>query len=325
MTVIRFSDLCAQGAVAGKRVFIRADLDVPQDDSGRITEDTRIRASVACIQMALDAGAAVMVTSHLGHPTEGSFKLADSLVPVARRLSELLKRPLPLLGNWLNGVPVAPGQVMLLENCRLNVGEKDNTEALARQMASLCDIFVHDAFGTTHLTEASTYGIAEFAKVACAGPLLAAEMDAISQTPADPQRPPEGKMLPALEILHRRGEAAKAAPLPPVLDMARGVAMMGSEASLGKILKTVASSMADSLPAMTAALSAGDVAKANALLHAIKGYVPIFAVDALVEQVTHVEKLGKTESLAVVAPLFAELLPRLEGLLQEIRRFLAQA
>ncbi len=514
MTVIRFSDLCAQGAVAGKRVFIRADLNVPQDNNGRITEDTRIRASVACIQMALDAGAAVMVTSHLGRPTEGTFVLADSLAPVARRLSELLNRPVPLLGHWLNGVPVAPGQVMLLENCRIHPGEKKNAQALAQQMADLCDIFVHDAFGTAHRAEASTYGIAQYAKVACAGPLLAAEMDAISKALANPKRPLvaivagskvstkltilnalagkvdqlivgggiantfmlasglkigkslaepdllgqakaviqtmkargaavpipvdvvtakhfaadapatvkaatnvadddlildigpqtaatlaeqlkgagtivwngpvgvfefaafengtrvlaqaiaqssgfsiagggdtlaaiakygiensigyistgggaflevlEGKTLPAFEILDRRGLAVEMAPVAPDLDIARGVAMMGSEASLGKILKTVASSMADSLPVMAAALSAGDVATANGLLHAIKGYVPIFAVDALVEQVTHVEKLGKTESLDVMAPLFADLLPRLEKLLEEIRFFLAQ-
>jgi len=488
---------------------------VPQDDSGGITEDTRIRASVACIQMALDAGAAVMVTSHLGRPTEGTFKLADSLVPVARRLSELLNRPVPLLGNWLGGVPVAAGQVVLLENCRINVGEKKNNEALARQMADLCDIFVHDAFGTAHRAEASTYGIAEYAKVACAGPLLAAEMDAISKALANPKRPLvaivagskvstkltilkaladkvdqlivgggiantfmlasglkigkslaepnllaeakavieamqargaavpipvdvvtaktfaadapatikaatdvadddlildigpqtaaalaeqlkaagtivwngpvgvfefatfehgtrvlaqaiaqssafsiagggdtlaaiakygiekdigyistgggaflevlEGKTLPAFEVLTRRGQTQRAAvSVAPSLDIARGVAMMGSEASLAKILKTVASSMSGSLPDMSAALAAGDVAKANALLHAIKGYVPIFAVDALVAQVTQVEKVSKTESLAVVAPLFADLLPQLDGLLKEIGVFLAQ-
>ena len=189
MNAIRFSDLCAQGQVAGQRVFIRADLNVPQDASGRITEDTRIRASIGCIQMALDAGAAVMVTSHLGRPTEGAFTAADSLAPVANRMAELLGRPVPLLANWLDGVQVAPGQVVLLENCRVNVGEKKNNEALARRMAGLCDIFVHDAFGTAHRAEASTYGIAEFAKVACAGPLLAAEMDAISKALAQPRRP----------------------------------------------------------------------------------------------------------------------------------------
>jgi phosphoglycerate kinase len=189
MQILRFQDLIAQGRVAGRRVLIRADLNVPQDDSGRITEDTRIRASLPCIRMALDAGAAVMVTSHLGRPTEGQFKPADSLAPVATRLAELLGRDVPLRANWLDGVDVAPGQLVLLENCRLNKGEKKNDEALARKMAALCDIFVHDAFGTAHRAEASTYGIAQFAKVACAGPLLAAEIDAISKALSAPKRP----------------------------------------------------------------------------------------------------------------------------------------
>ena len=189
MKFIRFSDLCAQGLVKGRRVFIRADLNVPQDDSGHITEDTRIRASIPCIQMALDAGAAVMVTSHLGRPTEGQFKPEDSLAPVAQRLGELMQREVPLKSGWVDGVDVQPGDLVLLENCRVNPGEKKNDEALARKMAALCDIFVHDAFGTAHRAEASTYGIAQFAKTACAGPLLAAEMDAISKALANPKRP----------------------------------------------------------------------------------------------------------------------------------------
>ena len=189
MQVLRFSDLCAQGAVQGKRVFIRADLNVPLDAAGHISEDTRIRASVPAIEMALKAGAAVMVTSHLGRPTEGEFKPADSLAPVARRLGELLGREVPLLQGWIDGVQVQPGQVVLLENCRLNKGEKKNDPALARKMAALCDIFVHDAFGTAHRAEASTYGIAQFAPVACAGPLLAAEIDAIGKALANPRRP----------------------------------------------------------------------------------------------------------------------------------------
>ena len=189
MHVLRFADLIAQGRVAGKRVFIRADLNVPQDDAGGITEDTRIRASVPCIRMALEAGAAVMVTSHLGRPTEGEFKPADTLAPVAARLGELLGREVPLRADWVDGVSVAPGQVVLLENCRVNKGEKKNNEALARKMAALCDIFVHDAFGTAHRAEASTYGIAQFAPIACAGPLLAAEIDAISKALAAPKRP----------------------------------------------------------------------------------------------------------------------------------------
>ena len=189
MQTLRFSDLCASGQVRGKRVFIRADLNVPQDASGAITEDTRIRASVPCIRMALDAGAAVMVTSHLGRPTEGSFQPEDSLAPVAARLGELMDRTVPVVANWTEGVAIHPGELVLLENCRVNVGEKKNSEALARKMAALCDIFVHDAFGTAHRAEASTYGIAEYAPVACAGPLLAAEMDAISQALLAPKRP----------------------------------------------------------------------------------------------------------------------------------------
>jgi phosphoglycerate kinase len=197
MNVIRFSDLCASGKVRGQRVFIRADLNVPQDDHGNITEDTRIRASVPCIQMALDAGAAVMVTSHLGRPTEGEFKPEDSLAPVAKRLGELMGRDVPLVSHWVNtdgssgaaGVQVQPGQVVLLENCRVNKGEKKNNEELARKMAALCDIFVHDAFGTAHRAEGTTYGIAQFAPIACAGPLLAAEIDAITQALANPKRP----------------------------------------------------------------------------------------------------------------------------------------
>jgi len=187
--------LCAQGQINGQRVFIRADLNVPQDAAGNITEDTRIRASMACIQLALDSGAAVMVTSHLGRPTEGQFKPADSLAPVAKRLGELLKRDVPLVANWVDGVEnigrvaVKPGELVMLENCRVNVGEKKNDEALARKMAALCDVFVHDAFGTAHRAEASTFGIAQYAKVACAGPLLAAEMDAISKALTDPRRP----------------------------------------------------------------------------------------------------------------------------------------
>jgi phosphoglycerate kinase len=189
MNVIRFADLIAQGQVKGQRVFIRADLNVPQDDAGNITEDTRIRASVPCIRMALDAGAAVMVTSHLGRPTEGQFKPEDSLAPVATRLAELLGREVPLRANWVDGVNIEAGQVVLLENCRVNKGEKKNDEGLARKMAALCDIFVHDAFGTAHRAEASTYGIAQFAKIACAGPLLAAEIDAITKALAHPKRP----------------------------------------------------------------------------------------------------------------------------------------
>lgn len=189
MNVLRFEYLVAQGKASGQRVFIRADLNVPLGDDGRITEDTRIRASIPCIEMALKAGAAVMVTSHLGRPTEGEFKPEDSLAPVAKRMGELMGREVPVVADWVDGVKVAPGQVVLLENCRVNKGEKKNSEDLSKKMAALCDIFVHDAFGTAHRAEASTYGIAQFAKIACAGPLLAAEIDAISKALANPKRP----------------------------------------------------------------------------------------------------------------------------------------
>jgi phosphoglycerate kinase len=189
MNVIRFSDLVAAGKVSGKRVFIRADLNVPQDDAGNITEDTRIRASIPAIKLALDAGAAVMVTSHLGRPTEGEFKPEDSLAPVAARMGELLGRPVKLVANWVDGVAVQPGELVLLENCRVNKGEKKCNEELSKKLAALCDIFVHDAFGTAHRAEATTYGIAQFAPIACAGPLLAAEIDAITKALANPKRP----------------------------------------------------------------------------------------------------------------------------------------
>ncbi|WP_051971867.1 phosphoglycerate kinase [Massilia sp. 9096] len=185
----RLQDLIDGGALQGKRVFIRADLNVPQDDAGNITEDTRVRASVPAIRAALDAGAAVMVTSHLGRPTEGEFKPEDSLAPVAARLSELLGQPVELKQNWVDGVDVAPGQVVLLENCRVNKGEKKNDDGLAQKMAKLCDVYVNDAFGTAHRAEATTHGIARYAPVAVAGPLMAAELDALGKALGDPQRP----------------------------------------------------------------------------------------------------------------------------------------
>ena len=185
----RLEDLAAQNALQGKRVFIRADLNVPQDDAGNITEDTRIRASVPGIQIALKAGAAVMVTSHLGRPTEGEFKPEDSLAPVAKRLSELLGQPVTLVQNWTDGVAVQPGQVVLLENCRVNKGEKKNADELAQKMAKLCDVYVNDAFGTAHRAEATTHGIAKYAAIAAAGPLLAAELDALGKALGAPARP----------------------------------------------------------------------------------------------------------------------------------------
>ncbi len=188
----RLQDLITANALRGKRVFIRADLNVPQDDAGNITEDTRIRASVPAIRAAAAAGAAVMVTSHLGRPTEGEFKQEDSLAPVAARLAELLGQPVELKRDWVDGAGLdnlAAGQVVLLENCRVNKGEKKNSDELAQKMAKLCDIYVNDAFGTAHRAEATTHGIAKFAPVVCAGPLLAAELDALGKALGAPARP----------------------------------------------------------------------------------------------------------------------------------------
>jgi len=182
-----------QCALAGKRVFIRADLNVPQDDRGAITDDTRIRASLPGIRDALSRGAAVMVTSHLGRPKEGQFNAADSLAPVAKQMSELLGREVPLIRDWVDGgawlAALKPGDLVLLENCRFNKGEKKDDEQLARKMAKLCDVYVNDAFATAHRAEATTHGIARFAPVACAGPLLAAELDALGRALAQPKRP----------------------------------------------------------------------------------------------------------------------------------------
>ena len=183
------SALAKSGALSGKRVFIRADLNVPFDDAGRISEDTRIRASVPGIRLALDAGAAVMVTSHLGRPKEGVLTEADSLAKVGQRLSELLGMPVQLVRDWVDGVQVDHGQVVLLENCRVNVGEKKDDETLAKKMAALCDVYVNDAFGTAHRAEATTHGIARFAPIACAGPLLEAELDALGRALHEPKRP----------------------------------------------------------------------------------------------------------------------------------------
>ena len=173
----------------GKRVFIRADLNVPQDAAGNITDDTRIRASVPAIRLALDQGAAVMVASHLGRPKEGVFSAHDSLAPIAKHLGKILSFEIRLLSSWVDGVNVSPGEVVLLENCRFNVGEKADDQALARRMAALCDVYVNDAFGAAHRAEATTHGMAKYAAVACAGPLMAAELDALGRALAAPKRP----------------------------------------------------------------------------------------------------------------------------------------
>ena len=187
MPILKMSDL----DLRGKRVFLRADLNVPQDEAGNITDDTRIRASLPGIRAALKAGARLMVTSHLGRPKEGEFKPEDTLAPVAKQLSELLGVPVPVRANWIDAGEVAPaaGQVVLLENCRLNKGEKKNDEALARTMAALCDVYVNDAFGTAHRAEATTHGIAKFAPIACAGPLMAEEIEALTRALGNPARP----------------------------------------------------------------------------------------------------------------------------------------
>jgi phosphoglycerate kinase len=186
MNFLRMSDV----DLRGKRVFIRADLNVPQNDTGVIMDDTRIRASIPAIQHALSQGAAVMVTSHLGRPVEGETNLEETLGPIALRIADLLGRKVPLVSNWVeNGVKVDLGEVVLLENCRINVGEKKNDDDLAKKMAALCDVYVNDAFGTAHRAEATTHGIAKYAPIACAGPLMAAELDALSKAFQSPQRP----------------------------------------------------------------------------------------------------------------------------------------
>ena len=186
MNVIKLTDL----DVSGKRVFIRADLNVPQDEAGNITEDTRIRASLPSIKYCLEKGAAVMVTSHLGRPTEGELTPDDSLLPVAVRLGQMLHTSVRLITDWVDGgFDVKPGEVVLLENCRVNKGEKKNNEELAQKMAKLCDIYVNDAFGTAHRAEATTHGIAKFAPVACAGILMGAEIDALTKALGNPKRP----------------------------------------------------------------------------------------------------------------------------------------
>ncbi len=189
MSVNTLDRLIADGKLAGRRVFIRSDLNVPLDAAGNITEDTRIRASVPAIRAVLEAGGAVMVASHFGRPVEGEFAAEFSLAPVARRLGDLLGLEVPLVRDWIDGVSVAPGQVALLENTRFNKGEKANSDELARKMAALCDVYVNDAFGTAHRAEASTAGIAKYAKLVCAGPLLLAEIEALSKALRDPDRP----------------------------------------------------------------------------------------------------------------------------------------
>lgn len=189
MQVLTLEKLAATGALKGKRVLIRCDLNAPHDAEGRITNETRLVASVPAIRMALDAGAAVMVMSHLGRPTEGTIRPEDSLAQVAKRMGELLGCDMPLVVDWVDGVSVEPGHVVMLENCRCNVGEKKCDETLSKKYAALCDVYVNDAFGTAHRAQASTVGVARYAKTVCAGPLMAGEIEALTKSLEKPQRP----------------------------------------------------------------------------------------------------------------------------------------
>jgi phosphoglycerate kinase len=255
--------------VRGKKVFIRADLNVPQDDAGRITDDTRIRASVPGIRDALARGAMVMVTSHLGRPTEGQFSASDSMAPVAARLAELLGQGVPLVRDWVDGGAwhreLKAGQVVLLENCRFNKGEKKDDESLAKRMAALCDVYVNDAFGTAHRAEATTHGIGRHASVACAGPLLAAEVEALTRALASPRRPlvaivAGSKVSTKLTIL--RALAAKV----DALIVGGGIANTFVLAAGGRIGKSLAE------PEL--------VGEAQAILEAFPGKVPV-PIDAV--------------------------------------------
>lgn len=265
MTILRLSDV----DVRGKKVFIRADLNVPQDDHGAITDDTRIRASVPGIRDALARGAAVMVTSHLGRPTEGKFTEEDSMAPVGKRLAELLGQPVPLIRDWVDGGAwhdaLKPGQVVLLENCRVNKGEKKDDETLARKMAKLCDVYVNDAFGTAHRAEATTHGIGKFAPVSCAGPLLAAEVEALTKALASPKRPlvaivAGSKVSTKLTILRALAEKVD------VLLVGGGIANTFIMAAGGKVGKSL--------------VEADLVGEAKAILDQFPGKVPI-PVDAV--------------------------------------------
>jgi phosphoglycerate kinase len=279
----------ADCGLAGKRVFIRSDLNVPQDDAGAITDDTRIRASIPAIRTGLDQGAAVMVTSHLGRPSEGQFSAADSLAPVAKRLSELLGRDVPLIRDWVDGgawlAGLKPGTVVLLENCRFNRGEKKDDEALARKLARLCDVYVNDAFATAHRAEATTHGIARFAPVACAGPLLAAELDALGRALAQPKRPlvaivGGAKVSTKLTVL--KALAAKV----DALVVGGGIAntfLLAAGRPIGKSLA-----------------EADRVAEAKAILAAFPGKVPL-PVDVVVAREFAASATPKLKSVAEVA------------------------
>ena len=286
MTIKRLSDI----DVRGKRVFIRADLNVPQDDAGNITDDMRIRASVPGIRDALARGAAVMVTSHLGRPAEGQWSAGDSLAPIAARLSALLGVDVPLIRDWVDGgawqAALKPGHVVLPENCRMNKGEKKNTDELAQRMAKLCDVYVNDAFGTAHRAEATTHGLAKFAAVACAGPLLAAELDALGKALAHPKRPlvaivAGSKVSTKLTIL--RALAAKV----DSLIVGGGIANTFVLATGGKIGKSLAE------PDL--------VGEAMDILAEFPGKVPV-PTDAVVAQDFSATARPETKAIADILP-----------------------
>jgi phosphoglycerate kinase len=286
MTIKRLSDI----DVRGKRVFIRADLNVPQDDNGSITDDTRIRASVPAIRDALARGAAVMVTSHLGRPAEGQWSAGESLAPIAARLSALLGVDVPLIRDWVDGgawqAALVPGRVVLLENCRMNKGEKKNADELAQRMAKLCDVYVNDAFGTAHRAEATTHGLAKFAAVACAGPLLAAELDALGRALANPARPlvaivAGSKVSTKLTIL--RALAARV----DHLIVGGGIANTFVLAAGGKIGKSLAE------PDL--------VGEAKAILAEFPGKVPV-PTDAVVAQEFSATAKPETKAMADILP-----------------------
>jgi phosphoglycerate kinase len=286
MTIKRLSDI----DVRGKRVFIRADLNVPQDENGAITDDTRIRASVPAIRDALARGAAVMVTSHLGRPAEGQWSAGDSLAPIAARLSTLLGVDVPLIRDWVDGgawqAALTPGHVVLLENCRMNKGEKKNVDELAQRMAKLCDVYVNDAFGTAHRAEATTHGLAKFAAVACAGPLLAAELDALGKALAHPRRPlvaivAGSKVSTKLTIL--RALAARV----DSLIVGGGIANTFVLAAGGKIGKSLAE------PDL--------VGEAKAILAEFPGKVPV-PTDAVVAQEFSATAKPETKAISDILP-----------------------
>jgi phosphoglycerate kinase len=276
--------------VKGKRVLVRADLNVPQDDAGTITDDSRIRASLPGIRDALARGAAVMVTSHLGRPKEGAWNAADSLQPVAQRLAELLGKRVPLIRDWTEGgawhAALSPGDIVLLENCRFNAGEKKNDDALSQRMAKLCDIYVNDAFGTAHRAEATTHGIARYAPIACAGPLMAAELEALGKALAHPARPLVaivGGSKVSTKLTALKALAAKV----DVLMVGGGIANTFILAAHGHVGRSL--------------VEADLVGEAQAILDLFPGKVPI-PVDAVCAKEFSASAVAETKAIENLAP-----------------------